>query len=41
MVVSTCADVANIVSGVLVGMMALGEELPQSRTARTTRLVSW
>eukprot|EP00897_Mesotaenium_endlicherianum_P003171 jgi/Mesen1/2882/ME000175S02032 len=40
-VVSTCAAVAAIVTGVLIGMLALGEALPRSPSARFGRLASW
>ncbi|GAQ88797.1 hypothetical protein KFL_004600080 [Klebsormidium nitens] len=40
-VVSTCAAVAAIVTGVLVGMFALGERLPSGLGAMTLRLLSW
>ncbi|KAF8037443.1 hypothetical protein BT93_B0365 [Corymbia citriodora subsp. variegata] len=40
-VVSTCAAVASIVSGVLAGMLALGEKLPSAPTARLSLLLGW
>lgn len=40
-VVSTCAAVAAIVTGVLVGMFALGERLPSGLGAMTLRILSW
>ncbi|KAG6591472.1 probable magnesium transporter NIPA9 [Cucurbita pepo subsp. pepo] len=40
-VVSTCAAVASIVTGVVAGMLALGEELPSSPTARLFLLLGW
>ncbi|KAL3655728.1 hypothetical protein CASFOL_000124 [Castilleja foliolosa] len=40
-VVSTCAAVASIVTGVLAGMLALGERLPSSPGARLTLLLGW
>lgn len=39
--VSTCAAVASIVTGVVAGMLALGEELPSSPTARLFLLLGW
>lgn len=40
-VVSTCAAVASIVTGVLSGMLALGERLPSAPAARLSLLVGW
>lgn len=40
-VVSTCASVASIVTGVLAGMLALGEELPSAPMARFSLLLGW
>ncbi|OAY54122.1 probable magnesium transporter NIPA9 [Manihot esculenta] len=40
-VVSTCAAVASIVTGVLSGMLALGERLPSAPTARLSLLLGW
>lgn len=40
-VVSTCAAVASIVSGVLAGMVVLGEKLPSAPAARLLLLLGW
>ncbi|KMZ65946.1 hypothetical protein ZOSMA_304G00040 [Zostera marina] len=40
-VVSTCAAVASIVSGVLAGMLALGERLPSASFTRICLLFGW
>ncbi|XP_077210567.1 magnesium transporter, putative (DUF803) isoform X2 [Tasmannia lanceolata] len=40
-VVSTCAAVASIVTGVLAGILALGEQLPSSSLARLLLLLGW
>lgn len=40
-VVSTCAAVASIVTGVLAGMFALGEQLPSNPSARFALLLGW
>ncbi|XP_040997361.1 probable magnesium transporter NIPA9 isoform X2 [Juglans microcarpa x Juglans regia] len=40
-VVATCAAVASIVTGVLAGMLALGEQLPEAPTARVSLLLGW
>nr|XP_024380289.1 probable magnesium transporter NIPA9 isoform X2 [Physcomitrium patens] len=40
-VVSTCAAVASIMTGVLVGLFALGESLPASTSGRLLLLLAW
>ncbi|KAG6674325.1 probable magnesium transporter NIPA9 isoform X3 [Carya illinoinensis] len=40
-VIATCAAVASIVTGVLAGMLALGERLPEAPTARVSLLLGW
>ncbi|KAH1203852.1 putative magnesium transporter NIPA9 [Glycine max] len=40
-VVSTCAAVASILTGVLAGMLALGERLPSEPKARLALLLGW
>ncbi|KAF1886233.1 hypothetical protein Lal_00045463 [Lupinus albus] len=40
-VVSTCAAVASILTGVLAGMLALGERLPSAPKARLALLLGW
>ena len=41
MVVCTCAAVSSMGTGVLVGLLVLGERMPASRAARGLRLASW
>ncbi|KAF7830453.1 putative magnesium transporter NIPA9 isoform X1 [Senna tora] len=40
-IVSTCAAVASILTGVLAGMLALGERLPSAPKARLLLLLGW
>ncbi|CAJ1973545.1 unnamed protein product [Sphenostylis stenocarpa] len=40
-IVSTCAAVASILTGVLAGMLALGERLPSAPKARMVLLLGW
>ncbi|XP_065000789.1 probable magnesium transporter NIPA9 [Musa acuminata AAA Group] len=40
-VVSTCAAVASIITGVLAGMFALGEHMPSSPVARVALSLGW
>ncbi|GAU34438.1 hypothetical protein TSUD_06490, partial [Trifolium subterraneum] len=40
-IVSTCAAVASILTGVLAGMLALGERLPSAPKARLVLLLGW
>ncbi|XP_042498708.1 probable magnesium transporter NIPA9 isoform X2 [Macadamia integrifolia] len=40
-IVSTCAAVASILTGVLAGMLALGEQLPSAPAARLSLLLGW
>lgn len=40
-VVSTCASVASIITGVLAGMLALGEKLPSAPLSRILLLLGW
>ena len=40
-VVSTCAAVASILTGVLAGMLALHERLPSTPKARLSLLLGW
>lgn len=40
-VVSTCAAVASILTGVLAGILALGERLPSAPKARLLLLLGW
>ncbi|CAI8606082.1 unnamed protein product [Vicia faba] len=40
-IVSTCAAVASILTGVLAGMLALGERLPSAPKARVALLLGW
>ncbi|KZV36518.1 hypothetical protein F511_15689 [Dorcoceras hygrometricum] len=40
-VVSTCAAVASIVTGVLAGILVLGEQLPTAPIARSLLLIGW
>ncbi|KAK9099389.1 hypothetical protein Syun_026434 [Stephania yunnanensis] len=40
-IVSTCAAVASILTGVLAGMLALGEQLPTAHTARLWLFLGW
>lgn len=40
-VVSTCAAVASIVTGVVAGILALGERLPSAPLSRLLLLLGW
>lgn len=40
-IVSTCAAVASILTGVVAGMVALGERLPSAPKARLLLLLGW
>ncbi|ESW08838.1 hypothetical protein PHAVU_009G078900 [Phaseolus vulgaris] len=40
-IISTCAAVASILTGVLAGMLALGERLPSAPKARMLLLLGW
>lgn len=39
--VSTCTSVASIITGVVVGMLALGEKMPSRRTDRIFLMTGW
>lgn len=40
-IVCTCAAVSSMVSGVAVGLLALGESLPTTQAGRNSRLLAW